>query len=157
MFLVTCSASLGTFRHVPHSSNVRYSIHYRTRSASLVPQLAERSTRFRILVTPVVCLSLPETTRRRKARVQRSSCLCVRLNSVFELTLLSYRVLESLIINTVSRKKLFSVSEVLDLFFPRQEKLTMSPNVVEKTIALSWLEVKGNRTSEAIENNFFFH
>ena len=65
--------------------------------------------------------SLPETTRRREARVKRSSCLCVRLNSVFELPLLSYRVLQSLIINRGSCKKLFSVLETLDSSFPRQE------------------------------------
>ena len=36
-------------------------------------------------------------------------CVCVRLNSTFELTLLSCEVLVSLIINTESRKKLFSI------------------------------------------------
>ena len=84
-------------------------------------------------------------------------CKCVHLNSIFELTLLSCEVLESLIINTGSRKKLFSVLEMLDLSFPRQEKFTMSSNVVGKTLALSWLKLKSNRTSEAIEYNFVFH
>ena len=83
-------------------------------------------------------------------------CVCVRLNSTFELTLLSCEVLESLIINTGSRKMLFFVLEMLDLSFPRQEKLTISPNVAGKTLALSWLKLKSNRTNGAIEYNFFF-
>ena len=95
--------------------------------------------------------------RRCEARVKRSFCLCVRLNSIFELTLLSCEVLESLIINTGSRKKLFSVLEMFNLSFPRQKKLTMLPNVVGKTLALSWLELKSNRTNEAIGYNIFFH
>ena len=42
-------------------------------------------------------------------------------------------------------------------FYPRQEKLTMLPKVVGKILALLWLELKNNRTNEAIEYNFFFH
>ena len=64
------------------------------------------------------------------------------LELYFELTLLSCEVLESLIINTGSRKKLFSVLEMLDFYFQRQEELTVSPNVVVKTIALSSLEIR---------------
>ena len=41
-------------------------------------------------------------------------CLCVRLNSIFELKLLSCKVLESLIINTESPKKLFFILEMVD-------------------------------------------
>ena len=85
-------------------------------------------------------------------------CVCVfALNSTFELTLLSCEVLESLIINTGSCKKLFSILEMLDLSFPRQEKLTISPNVASVSLALWWLKLKSNRTNEAIEYNFFFH
>ena len=92
-------------------------------------------------------------------RVKRSFCLCVCvcLNSTFELTLLSCEVLESLIINTGSRKKLFSVVEMLDLSFPRQEKLTILPNVAGKTLVLSWLKLKSNKTNEAMDYNFFCH
>ena len=46
---------------------------------------------------------------------------------------------------------------MLDLYFSKQEKLTISPNVVGKTLALSWLKLKSNRTNEAIEYYFFFH
>ena len=93
----------------------------------------------------------------RACAIVHSFCLCVRFNSVFELPLLSYRVLESLIINRGSCKKLFSVLEMLNSPFPRQEKLTMSPNVVGTNKSLSWLELKSSRTNEAIEYNFFFH
>ena len=46
---------------------------------------------------------------------------------------------------------------MLDLSFPRQEKLTISPNVASVSLALWWLKLKNNRTNEAIEYNFFFH
>ena len=53
--------------------------------------------------------------------------------------------------------ELFSILEMLDLSFPRQEKLTISPNVASVSLALWWLKLKNNRTNEAIEYNFFFH
>ena len=37
---------------------------------------------------------------------------------------------------------------MLDLSFQRQEKRTISPNVAGKTLALSWLKLKSNRTND---------